>query len=585
MGDLLIHRSDLPNPTVTRMLSVLNNQGATSCREFSVPGYKLHAVAGKNAQPDIIERTDGSFVIVTGTLFYHGSHGSKAAEHLLDHLTGGEVDEHEMHGSFVVAAWGSGKLTVFTDWLGNVCLYQNPSETVWSTSFLATSASRSNLTINTQAFYEYVFQGTTYGRHTLFNEVERVDCSKYHELLSKTFTPRPNLSRRVEANDDGLIENVRRSIEALNPFFDAIHQAFGSRIDTALSGGFDSRLILAFLRVRGITPKLHVYGRESDLDVQIARQISQGEGFKLAHVDKSHLVTYGLGEEVKATVLENFFCFDGYPTDGIFDSGQDLYTRRSRMDDGFLLLNGGGGEIFRNFFYLPDRSFSPRQLLWTFYSQYDPKVCSGIFDEKDYTTRLMQKFTEEIGASDEKLNRTEVEKVYSTFRCRYWMSRNTSINNRIGNAVTPLIGYTSAATALTIPMRFKSNGFLEAAMINQLDPALARYSSTYGFSFSEGPGLKARIKGKLNELKPPIVRKLSFRLRHRLQEKTALSSLLEMADPRGVWKESAVSKLVDIDLMRNMEQARRTATAHYLFTHCQAGLTHSYLEKPNSESG
>ena len=175
-------------------------------------------------------------------------------------------------------------------------------------------------------------------------------------------------------------------LAALNPVFDSIVNCAGDCIDTAISGGYDSRLILALLRARGVRPRLHVYGTDRDPDVRIAKQICAGEGLKLEHVDKSRL---RFTPEDRADAIErNYLYFDGYPIDGIFDSGIDLATRATRMSDGHLLLNGGGGEIFRNFYYLADRDYRIRELLYAFYSSFDPADCSEAFDESEYYGRL-----------------------------------------------------------------------------------------------------------------------------------------------------------------------------------------------------
>jgi hypothetical protein len=49
--------------------------------------------------------------------------------------------------------------------------------------------------------------------------------------------------------------------------------SFGDRVTCALSGGYDSRLILALLRRHGVSPRVYVYGPPGDKDVELARTI------------------------------------------------------------------------------------------------------------------------------------------------------------------------------------------------------------------------------------------------------------------------------------------------------------------------
>src|SRR5690606_31268523 len=59
----------------------------------------------------------------------------------------------------------------------------------------------------------------------------------------------------------------------LHPALDA-----GAALSLGLSGGLDSRLLLALL-VRGETPyRLHVFGPGEDPDVRVSRQIAAGLG-------------------------------------------------------------------------------------------------------------------------------------------------------------------------------------------------------------------------------------------------------------------------------------------------------------------
>ena len=204
----------------------------------------------------------------------------------------------------------------------------------------------------------------------------------------------------------------------------------------------------------------------------VGRTIADGEGFPLTCIDKS-LHAQPAADTFPAVLAENFHLFDGLPADGIFDSGVDRQTRFDRADGAALMLNGGGGEIFRNFFYLPDRPLSAQALVWSFYNRYDPATCTPAFDEAAYLRRLEDKILAALGLSGRRLSRTDVEQVYPLFRCRFWMGRNNSVNNRIGAAMTPLADLLPVRAAIRVPLRLKNDGLFEAGMIATADRALA----------------------------------------------------------------------------------------------------------------
>lgn len=73
--------------------------------------------------------------------------------------------------------------------------------------------------------------------------------------------------------------------------------------------------------------------------------------------------------------------FDGLPNDDIYNRGADRRTRLQQTADGSIALNGGGGKIFRDHFDLPDRTFTVRYIVRTFYRGFSRGVfrdCDGL---------------------------------------------------------------------------------------------------------------------------------------------------------------------------------------------------------------
>ncbi len=294
-------------------------------------------------------------------------------------------------------------------------------------------------------------------------------------------------------------------------------RAYDGHIDTALSGGYDSRLIVALLFSQKCRPDIHVYGKDSDPDVIVAKRIAEGEGFPLKHIDKATGAKLPV-DQAAESIARTFNAFDGAPADGIFDNGTDLATRRDRCRTGALMLNGGGGEVFRNFFYLPDRDFTVRDILWSFYSQFDPATATESFDEDAYHARLGEKIKRTIGTTNDRLTRPEVELVYPLFRCRYWMGRNNAVNSRFGSALTPFIDAALIRQTIRVPLKYKNVGRFEGRLITLASPALAAYPSDYGYAFDRAAADRGAPQGH-DDLYAATdsVRRYTFRLRTRRQ--------------------------------------------------------------------
>ena len=102
------------------------------------------------------------------------------------------------------------------------------------------------------------------------------------------------------------------------------------------------------MRKTGIDPYLYVYGTDESADVRVAKTVAAGEGIALDH--RNRAIRSKMEPDEYRGMLENqYFVCDGMTNVGIFDSGQTLATRLERVSKAKLQLNGGGGEIYRNF--------------------------------------------------------------------------------------------------------------------------------------------------------------------------------------------------------------------------------------------
>jgi hypothetical protein len=512
----------------------------------------------------VFEDGSGDFCAVTGTAIYRGATGAAALPRLLADLKAGGIDRSEIFGQFAILASIGGTLTLQTDALGTFPVWYNLDRTAVSSSFLATVRATSPLNPDPQSIYEYVFQGATYGDRTLFREVQLHRCRKKVTFAADVQVDdcHPPLTPGIDRAP--LAEHLERNLANLRRYYAAPASAFGDNIDTALSGGYDSRLTLALLREAGVAPSLHVYGRDEDADVRIAKAIAAAEGFSLEHVDKSAAAPVD-PDAFAETIARNPLMFHGHPPDGIFDNGPDIETRLDRCRGGRVALNGGGGEVFRNFFYLPNRSFHVRELLWSFYGAYDPDWCTGAFDERVYLANMARKIKGVLETESDRLSRAEIEAVYPLFRCRYWMGKNNSVNNRLGPALTPFIDANVVPDALKLPLRYKNSGLFEARMIREISPSLAKHMSDYGHGFDIDPPLARRLHDAMVYLRPPRLRRLSFRIKNRnlpdLPYWLTPDYIGKAIDPETPF----MRRFFGMDRVHNADHLNRIYTLEYLF--------------------
>ena len=307
--------------------------------------------------------------------------------------------------------------------------------------------------------------------------------------------------------------SLRQSIALLDRYFGAVKRSFGDRVRCALSGGYNSRLILACLRRHGIAPSVYVYGRAQEGDVRIAAQIARGEGFPLDVTDKDDRPIIP-PMEFAETAHRNFLATDGYGYAGIFHNGAETDELARRVLGDTIAVNGGGGEIFRNFFYLLDREYTISEILWSFYSQFDPATCTSVFDGVGYYNGLERKVMDLLGCEERRLPRPTVEWLYHSFRCRAWDGKVDSIAGWYGFTAMPYLEGPITEHASALPLHAKKHGAYEAELIRRIDSRLAGYPSIYVHDFSKTPPLSRRLTDYWTYLRPPWLRRYTYRLRY-----------------------------------------------------------------------
>ena len=548
-------------------LAVFARMGMPAPRLLRGENYLLALYPKRQASEPALEQfPNGDFACACGTLIYDAVLGTPAAAGFYRDYSRRSAPRDRAIGHYAVIMRKDGETAIIPDGFGAYLIFYDAAQRIASSSFLAVASALDRVTLGAQGACEYVFNGVVSGDATVFDEV----------LLAPVNATITVGERRLEIRRDPLHTprtvstapfeaTVERSMQILDQYFSTVVASFGDRVTCALSGGYDSRFILALLRRHGINPRVYVYGPPGDKDVCLARDIAEGEGFALEIVDKDRQLTF-TPDEFGAVAYENFLASDGYTWSGIFTNGAERDQRASRVSGNALALNGGGGEIWRNFIYLPDRSYSPREILWSFYSQFDPGTCTSAFDQQAYFRELEEKLEAAIGSPCASLPRPLVEWLYHYFRCRAWDGRINNINNTYGYVALPFLEPRVTEHASVIPIGWKNHGAYEAELIRRADPRLAAYPSGYGHDFSGPPPLLRRLVDYGTYLRPPWLRRFVYRVKNRVLRPSELPDYLssEYCDavlPGGV---RIMSDLFRLDRIADPAQTARILTLEYL---------------------
>ena len=296
----------------------------------------------------IVKFPNGDFVAVFGSFSFDGEFGDAALRAFYESYTG-NPEFNRMAGSFSILVLKKGKLHAFTDENGIQSLFTNRDCTFLSTSFLAVAETLPSVTLNLQSAYEYVLYGAVYGDATLAEEIRELDSSTVHQLwpekrsFPKTKSTFPGTPRNGSLKD--WTEYFRPK---LIDYFSVLADA-GGRACSALSGGYDSRLILALMRKVGLPFHLYVYGSADSPDVRVARAICEGEGLELSQRNKAKIRREINPDFFEEAFHRHYYLADGRGIFGAIDDGTDFITRRERTEGVRFQLNGGGGRNFPEF--------------------------------------------------------------------------------------------------------------------------------------------------------------------------------------------------------------------------------------------
>jgi len=509
MSQFLLARPDRFDAAVTVLAPLLERHGFGLREDQTIGQWRLLLI--DNPQMKALERVDldaGTALVALGYFVYDGRAGRDAVEAFARDFDPAAPDWSKTEGHFTLLRIEPERVVVLCDGLGAHKIYHDAEHTVFSNAFVTVLAALQAPRLQPQGAFEYAWCGACYGTRTFIEDLYSLPANSILEAGQDTKVKQhtPPAWPTAITEDESFESCVSRNLDALRETVASGLAGAGGRVRLSFSGGYDSRLLLALLLEQGVRPELYVYGPENDRDVHIARQVAEGEGLVCRRVDKAAKGHPSL-EAYPAVVDESLIHFDGWKNTGLFDNGADVEDRHSRHAGGYLPLNGGLGEIYRNFFNLFDRSYPVEAVIDAFYRPYVRSWTTRAFDPKAYKAELAASMRAQLACDPgARLTSQQAQMLYPLFRGRFWTAREAQINQRFGPMHFPYLEHRCIREAGTVPLRYKAFGRLQAAMICRVSQRLAAYPTDYGFSFDSPPGWRYRFDDLLSRLRPTFLR-------------------------------------------------------------------------------
>jgi hypothetical protein len=523
MGALFLARDDDPAfaaSVFTAAEPQFARHGFRATTTHSFPGWRLLHAPYAFGGPDTLLEQGDDLIAVAGTFAYDGMIGRPALQALLAHADLPRIDWSRIAGQFVALVRKAGRSFLFTDYFGAFQIYHDPDRRIFSTSLLSAAKALPRLHFDVQGIYEYAFNIFPTGDDSVFAELKRLGPGHVAELTAQGVVlhdapkPLPEV-----ATDVPLAERLATHRDRLMAVIGAHVGAFGDNVHAPLSGGLDSRLLLAALRAGGSRPQIYVYGSPGSEDVRIAKAIGAAEGFEVEWIEKAAHRRIA-PDEFANQVERNFHECDAIPNyGGLFDNGGNEAARKRLHAGGALAASGGCGEVYRDFFFLRDRPTSARTLARSFYARYARGDLTSAFDEDRFLGAIEDKILAALGRPGDRsrLSRLLVEQVYPRVRCRAFFGREISLVAREGAYLMPFLDHNLVEETMTLPIALKQAGTFEAALLNMIDPSLARQPSAYGHDFTVPPSFSHRASEWSTRVRPAWLRQRSYEIQRRLR--------------------------------------------------------------------
>ncbi len=432
---------------------------------------------------------DGNFSCYCGFLSFNKCTGKDALIAIERELSKGRLlGDLELHGNYFLLVFHEGQLLITRDLFGGYTCFSETDGNWFTSNFVAAMQLIEKVEFSSQELIERVFFGFEFGFQTIVKGIILTPPTKILNLSQES-----QIAKRIEIPEieHNLDKCISQNAAVIASEFELYQKFAGNKIIAALSGGFDSRLMLAGMLQSGTVPELYVYGVDSSKDVKVAKNISSKENLTLSHINKSLEDSMEL-EEILQTIKQNYWDLDG--ANNLFLNKSELQSRMDRAIGGRLVLNGSGGEIFRDIWKWDFKKTTWFELFSNSYNTGELELF-GV-NVPEFFNNIVYKVQQQ--AADffpikETLSRREAEMLFLIYRSNYY-AQNNNLNNYFGDATFPFLSAKVALTSFTVPYNFKRAGLFEAKLIKTLHPRIAKYPSEYGFDFFKGPDKKSVLK-------------------------------------------------------------------------------------------
>ena len=580
MGNFLIIQGCQDNKTkwqqsfTTGAETLKNLKGCSGFRTINrIPCYAAKLPRLNGTGEEITEdRETGSWMFSTGTWFYQRTSHEAAAQALLkSYLRNGDKIFEQLEGFFVISLYDGLKdeLVCVTDIAGGCHAYFRALDGVVALSSSSLIlAKMGKVKFDTVACGEFLSVGTIFEDRTLYKEVKKLQPATIYRFKEGRLqeTRKYWTCRAIEVLPFREGEAIERYEEELKKVTRDVISTFKHPL-CDLTGGYDSRAILAGFLAVGYRPAVTVTGEDNEPDVLVSKRIA--EKFSLQHFQRKfgsdwpgELYSY-VNKAIDLTEGE----YD------VMEYARILRVHQESSKEHDITINGSYGEISRGYWWellfpkLGRRE--PVDFLRIARKRYVLRDFSESILSSDLRLPLIEHFAEIMQRAnhglEHKPNTLQLDNIYINLRMQRWQGRIASATNQVWPCLSPFMLRPFLETALSISPKLRRRSLLLRYYLKMRHPQLAEEPLANGIpalpvtflNFPRFFPLVGYYRERLSKRMPKLFRvashegaigqnSLAYHCRKRLWEIQDVLDLLNLSDMKSLrlYQESAVENFL-----------------------------------------
>jgi hypothetical protein len=503
MGAFLLVSDRATGFNIHEATETIKRQCLTTPVKFNFPGWEMYLFPkGVRCPSNYIE--SGNFsVYATGTPYLSGHGYSSTLNRKLLQFSKGNIDPDDVRGLYFMLFNDGQRLRFATDRNSLYSIYHTSDGNIISSSFLGICGGVGKISPHREAMIENLLTGSLIGSDTVFAEIKRFESS-----VPFSFTGLEIIQHTKRQTDLMIYKTREESLTAQAEILDSLFKgmiplAEECGIDSGITGGLDSRLLLALCRKHFPSTKLQFHShlrKTPDKDFLCGKEICSKMALQFIETPVRDIYDLS-GNEVINKMNEGMLFNDGQVrTHSFWHEEFNSSTYRVRtLRDKRLGLNGIGGEQYRNLERIMFPSRDLRQWIrFELIEKQSGHRVSGDKTRMELTDRIAKKTELKLDCNgNRKVNLLLLKRYMNEIYNPANRALRSSHENRLSFFLSPFTDPYIAQSAYSLVDHLGVSVSYEAELINRIDPEVASLNSAYGFRFNRREPVYSVVPGVL----------------------------------------------------------------------------------------